>query len=257
MHYGLCLLCENMADLCDSHALPDALFRPLLRQRSGTAIHATDDATTPITLTSDSWCTPQLCAPCEGLMNDEWDRYGIAVFKGRAGKARRMDAGVSFVDVDAGRLRMFLLAVLWRMSVSVHKSYLSAHVPPPIREELRHTLLSRGRYPASRLHVSLQRLHDSTPGGFTSKAFRNMVMSPFIREHGSYYSIGFTMFGFLAQVFLPALPSRLRPSTPLLGSKGRIVFAPRLEFTHFPELFDLGVRALHKTVTGLSHVVDR
>lgn len=256
MHHGRCLLCERNTDLCQSHALPDALFRPLLRRSGGSAIRVTDDATTPVQLDSDSWKTPQLCAPCESLMNDEWDSYGIALFQGRQGQPRRTEAGITFSDIDAGRLRMFVLAVLWRMSVSVHPSYLNAHLPVNLRDELRHTLLSKGRYRSSALHVTLERLHDTTPGGFSRDEFRDMVMAPFIRKHSGYYAIGFAMFGFVTQVYVPGPPSKARRSLPLVGSNGSIVFAPLLEFTEFPELFNVAVTALHKSVTGLSKLKD-
>lgn len=257
MHHGCCLLCEQITDLCLSHALPDALFRPLLRSNGGSAIRVTDDLTTPVELDSDSWKTPQLCGPCESLMNDEWDSYGIALFQGRNVTVRRTEAGITFANIGAGRLRMFVLAVLWRMSVSVHPSYLNAHLPDDTREELRRTLLARGRFRANALHVTLQRLHDTTPGGFSRDQFKDMVMAPFIRRYPGYYTIGFAMFGFVVQVYVPGLPPKLRRSQHLVHSTGSIVFAPLLEFTAFPELFSLGVNALHKSVTGLSKVKDR
>jgi len=252
MHHGRCLLCEQITDLCQSHALPDALFRPLLRGNGGSAIHVTDDATTPVQLDSDSWKTPQLCGVCESLMNDEWDSYGIAFFQGRRGKPRLTDAGVTFANVDAGRIRMFALAVLWRMSVSVHPSYLNAHLPAETRDALRRTLLAKGGFRSSALQVTLERLHDTTPGGFSRSQFKDMVMAPFIRRHESYYAIGFAMFGFLVQVYVPSIPPRQRRSLHLVSTTGSIVFAPLLEFTAFPELFNLGVTALHKSITGLS-----
>jgi len=257
MHHGRCLLCEQMADLCQSHALPDALFRPMLRKGGGSAVRVTDDPATPVQRDSDSWKTHQLCSACEALMNDEWDSYGIALFQGREGKCRPTEAGVTFAYVEAGRLRMFVLAVLWRMSVSEHPAYSNAHLPADTRDELRRTLLARGRFRASALHVTLERLHDTTPGGFSRNQFKEMVMAPFIRLHANYYAIGFAMFGFVVQVYVPSLPPKLRRSLRLVGSTGSIVFAPLLEFTACPELFNLGVTALQKTVTGLSKLKDR
>lgn len=254
MTYARCLLCEQLADLCQSHAMPDALFRPLLRRGGGSAIRVVDDASTPVQLDSDSWKTPQLCAPCEALMNDEWDGYGIAVFQGRRGNARPSEDGVSIEDVDAVRLRMFLLSVLWRMAVSVHPSYLNAHLPTAIREKLRRAFLARQPYTAGTLHVTLQRLHDSTQGGFSRDQFKEMVMAPFLRRHPACYLVGFCMFGFVVQVYVPGLPPKPRRTLHLVGSSATIVFAPRLEFTAFPELFGLAVTTLGKQVTGLTKV---
>ena len=249
------MLCENTADLCNSHALPDALFRPMLQQGNGSAIVTSDDLTTPISRSSDTWSTPQLCADCEKLLNEECDSYGLAIFKGKKGRAARTPAGVSLQDVDAGKLRMFLLSVLWRMSVSTHSSYLNAQVPHVLREELRATLLARGQYTASRLQVSLQRLHDSTEvGGITSEHFREVVMSPFIRKADKFYAVCFLIHGFLVQVYIPSLPVKFRRIFHVIEPRATVVFAPLLEFTKFPELFALGVRSLHKINNGLSRL---
>ena len=257
MSYGRCHLCENLAELCDSHAIPDSHFRPLLREGQGSAISAVDDLSTPVIRSADTWSTDQLCSLCERRLNETCDGYGIAVFKGKKGHAKIDTAGVSIQDVDSGRLRMFLLSVLWRMSTSVHPSYLNAHLPAAIKEELRVTLLAGGRYSGSKLQVSLQRLHDSTPqGGLSPNHFRSVIMSPFIRGHGAHYAVCFLMFGFLVQVFVPSLPSKERRSMHLVGTSSTVVFAPRLEFTQFPELFELGVRSVGKHLNGLSRLAD-
>jgi len=227
----------------------------MLRQGSGAAVHAVDDARTPITRSSDTWSTPQLCSGCETLMNDEWDRYGIAVFKGRIGTVRSTPAGVTLSGIDSGRLRMFVLAVLWRMSTSLHAAYLNAQLPVVIKEELRRTLLTKKRFSGSFLQVTLQRLHDSTAEGFSRESFRDVAMAPFVRSGSDCNAIGFLMFGFLVRIFVPSVPFRLRRSSHLVASAGYLVFAPRLEFVDFPELFDLGVRSLYKIDAGLSEVV--
>jgi hypothetical protein len=246
-----------MAELCDSHAIPDALFRPMLREGKGAAISAVDDESTPISRTSDTWSTDQLCSKCESLLNEEYDEYGIGLFKGKKGRARQVPDGVCLEEMDSGRLRMFLLSVLWRMSTSTHTSYLNADLPSPIREELRVALLARKRYSGSRLQVSLERLHDSTKeGGFSSEQFRQVVMSPFTRQYETYYAVCFLMFGFLVQVFVPSLPSKDRRSRNLIPTNANRVFAPRLEFTRFPELFSVGVRSVYKSLNGLSNLPD-
>ena len=42
----------------------------------------------------------------------------------------------------------------------------------------------------------------------------------------------------------------------LVGTSSTVVFAPRLEFTQFPELFELGVRSVGKHLNGLSRLAD-
>lgn len=257
MTYGKCHLCGKNAALCNSHAIPNAQFRPILREGGGAAITTKDDATTPIMRSSDSWSTDQLCASCEELMNSEFDSYGISVFKGRSGSIHKTASGVGFRDVDVNRIRMFILAVLWRMSSSVHHSYLNTHLPTEIKDSLRVAFMSRQKYTSSKLHVRIQRLHDSTRnGGFQDVDFRSVVMSPFIRRHGKYYSICFLLFGFFVQIYIPALPASERKSQYILSAGSRVFFAPFVEFVDMPELFNLGVRSLEKSNNGLSRLTE-
>lgn len=255
MSSGRCHLCEQLAELCNSHAIPNAQFRPILRQGNGSAITTTDDAATPIALSSDSWSTDQLCSCCEALMNSEYDSYGISVFKGAVGSIRKTSSGISFGNIDVGRVRMFILSVLWRMSTSVHHSYLNAHLPTELKQTLRVALFSRRKYTASKLHVRVKRLHDSTPkDGFKSEDFRSIVMSPFIRDHDKYYSICFLLFGFFVQVYIPSIPASERQRKHILAVNSRVFFAPLVEFVDVPELFELSVRTLEKQINGLSRL---
>lgn len=256
MQFGICCLCQKYADLCDSHAIPDAHFRSFLREGNGSAIAATDDLHTPIVHSSDTWSSAQLCRPCEELLNEEYDSFGIAVFKGKIGTANRTSNGVTFRNIDIGRLRMFLLAVLWRMVASEHQSYFNARLPPKIQEELRLALQQRTKFRNSLLHIAMERLHDSTPeGGFSSEQFRQIVISPFIRKHRRGYAICFLMFGFLVRVFVPSLSIAERRSVSVLNDKA-VLFVPLLEFVNFPELFNLGVRSVYKSHIGLSKISD-
>lgn len=255
MSYGRCHLCENHAELCNSHAIPNAHFRPILRGGQGAGISVVNDASTPLKRSSDSWSTDQLCRDCEALLNTEYDSYGSEVFKSSR-YAKGSAEGVSFQGVDSGRLRMFFLSVLWRMSTSGHQNYLNARMPEVIKEELRTVLLKRGRYTGSRLQLSLQRLHDSTEEGFSSEDFRSVVISPFIRRHNTYYTVCFLIFGFLARIYVSSLPVKERSTAYLVSNNSKIVFAPRLEFTQFPELFSLAVSGLRKKEQGLSQLTD-
>jgi hypothetical protein len=257
MGYGRCHLCEQVTLLCDSHAIPNAQFRPLLSEGNGSAISFVDDANTPISRSSDSWSAEQFCADCESLLNKEYDCYGISVFKAKAGRVVRMKSAISIQNIDTARFRSFLLSVLWRMAISPHPSYLNARLPDIAKEELRQCFAKRGRFPSSRLHVTLERLHDSTAeGAIPSEQFRNVVISPFLRTHERHYAVCFVLFGFLVQVHVPAMPRTARKLSWAIDQRSSTVFAPHLEFTNFPEFFSAAVRAVAKEMRGQSRLAD-
>jgi hypothetical protein len=190
-------------------------------------------------------------------MNLQYDSYGIAVFKGHKGKIQRTPAGVSIEDIDSNRVRMFLLAVLWRMSKSVHEAYLNTYLPPRLQAELSSSFLTNRTYSASRLHVSVRRLHDATPtGAISAELFRDFVVSPFLRKHENSYSVLFVIFGFLVQIHVPGLQLRHRKLPDVLRSNSTTLFAPFIEFTTVSELFGLAVTLRRKEINGISHISD-
>jgi hypothetical protein len=143
------------------------------------------------------------------------------------------------------------------MAISPHTSYLNARLPDLAKEELRQCFLRRGRFPSSRLHVQLERLHDSTAeGGIPSEQFRNVVISPFLRIHDRHYAVCFVLFGFLVQVHVPAMPRVMRKRSWIVDQGSTTVLAPHLAFTKFPEFFSAAVRAVAKERQGQSRLAD-
>jgi hypothetical protein len=190
MHTGVCRLCGKAGELCDSHALPHSIFRYILRKGQGKAILTTDDATTPTRYSSDTWETALLCPTCEDTLNHRYDGYGVGIFTGQVGSMGYGPSGVTFANVDRQRLRMFFLAVLWRMTVSSHASYSNIVLPYPWGNELHEALSTGSTVSSSRFTVAVYKLRDSTPsGGFSSENLRSVIMSPFPRDLRSFISV--------------------------------------------------------------------
>lgn len=257
MPYGRCQLCDEYHQLCNSHALPDALFRPILKKNSGKAIRAVDDETTPTSHTTDSWDTHQLCSACEERMNSQYDSYGISVFKGRKGRVQRTSTGISISGIECIRVRMFLLSVLWRMSKSAHHAYLNTLLPPRIQADLQTSLCDDRPYSASKLHIAVYRLHDfARDGKIESELFRDFVISPFLRRSRRSYSIVFIVFGFLIEICVPGLQLRHRKAASILSPNSTTMFAPLVDFSKVPEILELAVRLRWKEINGVSHITD-
>jgi hypothetical protein len=159
---GKCKLCGNERALCKSHAIPDAHFKQIPRQSAGKAVAITDDEATPIQYTNDSWHTYMLCAECESVLNKRYDEYGIKVLRDDSTKNIRSEIGVTFKDINRQRLRMFLLSVLWRVSISQHRCYSNINLPYPLENKLRHALLNNLNVPDSIFTVFISKLHNFT-----------------------------------------------------------------------------------------------
>ena len=253
MKQGFCRLCQQIKPLCNSHALPDSAFKLIFRNSDGKAIVAVDDARTPLHYSSDSWDTPLLCLQCERDLNERYDSYGIAVFRGKIGKSTRTDNGVCFQVVDRRRLKMFFLSILWRISISPHDCYFNIDLPHEWEDALHAALRTGKNVPSSVFHVGVYKLNDTTgPKGFTHEHLRSFVVAPFARQYTGFKSVCFLFFGFLIEIFLPAIPKEFRSRNGLLTGASPTFMAPYQEFDLVPEIMDMLVRALAKHKSGLS-----
>ena len=255
MQRGVCPLCEQNKELCDSHALPNSVFRFLFKRGSGKAVAFVDDETTNIDYSSDSWSEFLLCKECEGDLNDRYDRYGISVFRGNACKVQRNATGVTFSGIDRQRLRMFVLSVLWRMAISPHWAYGNVDLPYEVEAEIRDALREKRNVRPVVAEVGLCRLKEST--GIKSLSMENLqriLVAPFPRDFIGFRSVCFLLFGFVIEVFIPRPPRKITRGIGMASGSSPILFAPFQEVAAFPELLHLLVRSLEKHEQGLSRV---
>lgn len=255
MLVGTCRLCLLHRSLCDSHALPDSLFNYILRKNSGKAIVITDDATTPVQYSADTWETELLCQQCEQLLNRLYDAYGMAVFRGQEGGVLRASEGVLLLRIDRRRLRMFFLSVLWRISVSTHHSYSNIELPAQWEEELRTALLAGRSLPQGKYTVAVYKMRDTTPkGGFSNEALRSFIAAPFARRFDGFISVCYPFLGFFVETFLPRVPEKYAKRPGVIHGRSPVFLAPYVEVLDVPEIMSMLVRALGKHRDGLSRV---
>lgn len=255
MLIGICRLCLESRPLCNSHALPNSIFNYILRKNDGKAIVLADDKDTPVQFSSDTWDAELLCADCERRLNENYDAYGMALFRGHEGATRREDEGIRFLRVDRKRLRMFFLSVLWRVSVSTHPSYSNINLPVAWEEDLRTALHLGSPLHESRYTVAVYKMRDSTPvGGFTNEDLREFICTPFARSYQSFISICFPFLSFFVEVFFPKVPERFAKRRGILHGRSPVFVAPYVEVLDIPELAQVLVSGLEKHFAGLSRV---
>lgn len=141
----VCRLCSQDRKLIKAHAIPEAFFRELRV-----------DGETPLLISGKLGQFPErapigvydegiLCEVCEPQLG-KTDDYGIEVFLKKFDEyfhpLQRDDetAGFESVTADPSRLLQFLVAVLWRASVSSHRFYAKVKLGP--YESLAHAAVS-------------------------------------------------------------------------------------------------------------------
>ena len=255
MRYGTCALCQRQRDLCESHALPKALFRFLFRRGSGKAVVVVDDQKTKTYNSSESWSDYLLCKECETDLNERFDTYGIYVFKGNGSSIRVSAAGTTFSKIDRQRLRLFVLSVLWRMAISSNAAYASVQLPYPVLAEIRSALHEKRNVRPSVAEVGICQLRDSTGNpSLSSENIKSMILAPFEQPYIGWHSIGFLFFGFLIEVFFPRPPKKFMSGIGIASGTSPVLLAPYREVATFALLLNLLVRGMDKHEQGLSRV---
>jgi hypothetical protein len=204
---------------------------------------------------SDTWDDELLCSACEKDLNERFDAYGLAVFRGREGTTLVEPAGVRFLRIDRRRLRMFFLSVLWRISVSSHPNYSNIDLPFLWEDDLRNALCKKQPIPDSRYTIALYKMRDSTPsGGFNNEALRSFICAPFGRQYDSCISVCFPFLSFFVEVFFPKVPERFAKRNGVLQGRSPVFVAPYAEVLEIPEIMNMLVRGLAKHYAGMSRV---
>lgn len=248
----ICGMCNKESVLQNSHAIPDSVFKKILRSNSGKAIVVPAGGSDPIHYSSDSWDTSFLCGECESLLNSLYESYSLRVLRGSVGDFQRHDLGVTFSGFDPYRLTSFFISVFWRAANSKHSSYGKVYIPEPWNGEIRDHLFKNTPIPFNLASVKISRLIDRTPkNGFTLSSLKSVVMSPFFRKHKyGKYSFCFVFEGFFVEIFTPGLTYSLRRQAGVILKDKRVLMVPYLDIFDVPEIVDALVKGYGKYLDG-------
>ena len=254
-----CKLCCCKSELCNSHAIPDSVFRSLFKKGNGQAIELSSKELIPNRRSQDSWATDQLCSQCEMKLNINFDQYGLNLLRGKSGHKEKDNEGVHFSDIDTLKFKSFILSVFWRGAVSQHENYKTIKVSSQFLELVRSNLVRSTNISKNSCTVIVQKLVDSTEnGGFSISDLREFVVSPFPRTYevrGELYSsITMIFLGFCFEIFQSPIRANGKISKFALGSSKTTYTFPYLEIMEIPEVLDLMARGLQKENQGLTYV---
>ncbi len=256
MVIGFCKLCQNERELRRSHVIPNGIFKRIFRENGGKAITFSDDESSWVEYSSDSWWEPLLCEECEGRINRSYEQYALAALRNslRSVAVQRTDKGIAFRSVDTVRLQLFMASVMWRAAVSTLPVYSKVHLPPMWEREIRECLLTQKKIRSSLVSIRVSRLSDSTPNGFSLESLKSVIISPLFRDHGRNYSFCFIVEGFFLEVFVPGLKLRERNKPGVLRAGQHSLFARYLDVFDILELVKLMVSGYGSYIEGRSRI---
>jgi hypothetical protein len=252
-----CKLCLAKAELKNSHAIGDSVFKRLYRKKSnsGKAIVLTLDDEN-IKYSSDSWSEHQLCNSCEKLLNTSYETYSLGVLRGKKVEVDKTSIGIKFSKIDQHTFILYFLSILWRMANSNHESYKNAVISESDSEYLRVAILNKSKIPSGKFSIKISRVIDYTKNkGFSSDSIKELIVSPFPRNYeNNNYSVCFMFEGFFIEIFMPSLKLKERNIVGVLNKQKSILIAPYLDIFKIDEIVKLMAINYGKQRQGRSKV---
>lgn len=251
IHYGKCALCRNDAELQDSHAIPDAIFRRLFSKGSGSAIVLNNDPNQPIYQSQDSWTDRLLCKACEGRLNVQYDTYGDQFSKGLAGIYSVGHESTRIEKIDKPRLRMFFLSVVWRMGRSQAVGYGSVVLPAILDAAIAHCMQHDTTLPQEFCTVRIWKFRDSKE--FAGEQLE--VTAPWMQRWNAspidtFRAVEFVFAGYFVAVIFPGFPPQRITPDGILNDPHPTLTVPHLDPMDVPELLQLMVVTMDKHQRG-------
>lgn len=134
-----CALCGAPTKLCRSHILPEFLFKSMYDDKNRLHL-ASALPDLPHRMSQSGFWQRLLCGSCESRIS-LWERYAERLLSGAIAPTARIEGRVLMLSgIDYQPMKLFLMSILWRSSVTSHRFF--AHVSlGPHDERLRLMLL--------------------------------------------------------------------------------------------------------------------
>lgn len=260
MKHGICPLCMNYKELCDSHAIPDSFFKKILRKDSGKAIAIVDDKFSPISYSSNSWSEYLLCFDCEQHISNTYEGKAVPILRGNLCTVLKGSYGVTSKNIEksfsTSMLKLFLCSILWRSALSSHPGYSGVVLTSQLIEILRKSILHKSDIKERDFTIQISRITDSTQGGFGHNELRGVIISPFFRKRSEtkQFSFCYLFEGFFVEIFTPGHRYKALSIPGVIRNNKHDLFIPFLDVFDIPEFVEVAVSGYRKTVEGLSNV---
>ncbi len=120
----ICYFCKKEKTLCKAHIIPESFFRfmyPNGKVEGDSLIMLADNKDYISRRRVGIYDETILCADCDRVLGKKYDEYGKKVFLDTEPQlAKSIDVADAFIfpDVDPSKLKLFILSILWRCSIS-------------------------------------------------------------------------------------------------------------------------------------------
>jgi len=120
---GACRLCNEVGPLSKSHILPEFMYDDLFDNNHQIAVFSQAYGGHRSQMNSGRW-ERLLCEKHETFLNIEYETYASGLFRTEIiPRLKNKCERIELSGIDSSRFKLFLLSLLWRMSVSSDRAF--------------------------------------------------------------------------------------------------------------------------------------
>ena len=111
-----CRLCLQVSELCDSHIIPEFLYKTLYSKEKHKFVQLSGPP--KVRKWQKGFREKLLCKNCEAKLN-KWETYAAQVmFGGTEIGFKKLQDTITICDIDYAKFKLFQLTLIWRAGVS-------------------------------------------------------------------------------------------------------------------------------------------
>lgn len=198
---GHCLLCGDFKTLQKSHVIGKTIFNSLLKLVPNG--HAYKVSQNKIEKSGDNWVMKMLCSNCEKYFNQQFENYAVDVLRSKRNEVSvsRSNNVVTFSNIDAKKIALYLLSIYWRGALSTHESYNELKISHGISNYLKYCFIGKYYLNKDVFKMRISKLFDASKV-LSEDAMKFMILKPFARliDEGLVYC--FIYEGYFFQIFI-------------------------------------------------------
>jgi len=246
-------MCLEKKTLQKSHVIPNSIFRKISRNNDGKFISWDCENDSEISYSDESWWSHKFCKECEQLLNNKYENYSLAVLRGSKVKLIKSQVGVRFLEIDCKKIYGFLISILWRSSISSHKSYSQVALGYVIEELMRECIINADFSAAGLPVIKISRLCDKSKGNsFSLDEIKQFICSPFARMSSSgHMSYCFVFDGFFVEFLICKVKIKIRDEYGLINLHSDSIFVPYLDIFSIEQVKESLLIGFGKYKSGL------
>ncbi len=190
MKHGECKLCHNISDLCESHIIPDFIFRYI---RTCDKQIVADINSPPKAFYHDqSYKEHLLCLKCEKIIKkyEDYARDILFDFKRASIFINETEGKIYYKNIDYLKFKNYLLSVIWRVSISNIKMFSNIKLSHDEENKIRCIILNNDKNVPNYFGCEIVKFYDERIEGLNKNIdYCSIFIQPYFESSGKIFFV--------------------------------------------------------------------